>query len=60
MIRWIELNFAITTRTVFRVIIKTKYNSVTHLFLFFLDQNIYSLQQLQNQNYCSSYTCKNT
>jgi len=48
MIWGIELNFAITTRTVFRVIMKTKYNSATHLFLFFLGQNIYSPQQLQN------------
>ena len=48
MIWGIELNFAITTRTVFGVIMKTKYNSATHLFLFFLGQNIYSLQQLQN------------
>jgi len=48
MIGGLELNFTITTRAVSRMIMKTKYNSAIHLFLFFLGQNIYSLQQLKN------------
>ncbi len=39
MIWWLELNFTITTRTVFRVIMKTKNNNAIHPFLFSLSQN---------------------
>ena len=40
MIGGLELYFAITTRTIFRVIIKSKYNNaIIHPFLFSLSQN---------------------
>ena len=39
MIGGLELYFAITTRTIFRVIIKSKYNNAIHPFLFSLSQN---------------------
>ena len=39
MIGRLELNFTITTRAVFRVIIKSKSNNAIHPFLFSLSQN---------------------